>query len=131
MLFLFFNFTPLYGHNPFADFLSNFYVFLHFWRFLRFKNTILCKFADKIPKKRRFCQHRKICFSSRLHRTKRKSKKTQTIIQSVRGLSTVCGPVQMKTSEPARCFPCVLDDLPRRFAIGIIISLTKFPIGPA
>ena len=59
----------------FADFLSNFYDFLHFWRFLRFKNTILCKFADKIPKKRRFCQHRKICFSSRLHRTKRKSKK--------------------------------------------------------
>jgi len=32
----------------FADFLSNFYDFLHFWRFLRFKNSILCKFADKI-----------------------------------------------------------------------------------
>ena len=115
----------------FADFLSNFYDFLHFSRFRSAKISILCKFADKIPKKRRFCQHRKICFSSRLQRTKRKSKKNRMIIQSVRGLPTVCGPVQMKTSEPARCFPCVLDDLPRRFAIGIIISLTKFPIGPA
>ena len=76
--------------TAFADFLSNFYVFLHFGRFLRFKNTILCKFADKIPKRRRFCQHRKICFSSRLQRTKRKSKrKPRTVIQSIRGFHTV------------------------------------------
>ena len=33
-------------------FLSNFYDFLHFERFPRFKNTILCKFADEIPKKK-------------------------------------------------------------------------------
>ena len=42
----------------FADFLSGFYDFLHFGRFLRFKNTILCKFADKILKRRKFCQRR-------------------------------------------------------------------------
>ena len=34
-------------------FLSNYYDFLHFGRFLRSKNTILCKFADKIPKKKK------------------------------------------------------------------------------
>ena len=42
----------------FADFLSDFYDFLHFGRFLRLKNTILCKFADKILKRRKFCQRR-------------------------------------------------------------------------
>ena len=49
----------------FADFLSNFYDFLHFRRFPHFKNTILCKFTDKISKINKFYQRRKICFFSR------------------------------------------------------------------
>ena len=50
-------------------FLSNFYDFLHFCRFFHWQNTISCKFADKISKKSK--------------------RKPRTIIQSVRGLSTV------------------------------------------
>ena len=54
MLFLFFNFTPLYGHNRkmtyFADFFPFFHDFLHFAAFFIGKNTILCEFADKITK---------------------------------------------------------------------------------
>ena len=46
-------------------FLSNFYDFLHFWRFFHQQNTILCKFADKISKINKFYQRRKIYFFSR------------------------------------------------------------------
>ena len=40
----------------FADIFPDFLYFLHFWGIFHPKNTIFCKFADKIPKKRRFCQ---------------------------------------------------------------------------
>ena len=40
----------------FADFLSKFYDFLHFSRFLSANFSILCKFADKITKKQKNCQ---------------------------------------------------------------------------
>ena len=60
------------------------------------RNYILWKFDDKISKINKFYQRRKICCFSRpatyhaLQRTKRKSKiKTRTVIQSMRGLSTV------------------------------------------
>ena len=75
--------------SVFLTFFLIFSIFYIFEVLLTPRNPILWKFTDKISKIFKFYHHRKICFFSRLQRTKRKSKRNPwTFIQSVRGLYT-------------------------------------------
>ena len=61
--------------SVFLTFFLIFSIFYIFEVLLTPRNPILWKFTDKISKIFKFYHHRKICFFSRLQRTKRKSKR--------------------------------------------------------